>query len=73
MKERGIIPLPDIQVALISPPCQGFSTANPGGKHDEENRHLLESVADIARTFEPYWICGENVHGCVASLKLAAD
>ncbi|KAF9264499.1 S-adenosyl-L-methionine-dependent methyltransferase [Marasmius fiardii PR-910] len=27
-------PAPSCAVALISPPCQGFSSANPGGKND---------------------------------------
>lgn len=74
MKEQEIIPLPDIHVALISPPCQGFSSANPGGKNDDENRDLLGSVRDIARSFEPYWICVENVPGCAfTSWTLAAE
>jgi site-specific DNA-cytosine methylase len=63
LKSREIIPIPQIQIALISPPCQGFSTANPGGKDDNENRQLLETVKDIAGGFNPYWICVENVPG----------
>ncbi|KAF8127103.1 S-adenosyl-L-methionine-dependent methyltransferase [Mycena galopus ATCC 62051] len=63
LKKQGIIPLPQVQIALISPPCQGFSTANPGGKNDEKNCSLLQTVADIAVAFQPYWICVENVPG----------
>ncbi|KAJ7746301.1 S-adenosyl-L-methionine-dependent methyltransferase [Mycena metata] len=63
MIKQGIMSLPEILIALISPPCQGFSTANPGGQYDEGNRQLLESVADIARVAKPYWICVENVPG----------
>ncbi|KAJ7111267.1 S-adenosyl-L-methionine-dependent methyltransferase [Mycena epipterygia] len=66
-KEKGIISVPDIQVALIlfSPPCQGFSSANSGGGNDEENRGLFSSVGDIARSFRPYWILIENVPGLI--------
>ncbi|KAJ7149220.1 S-adenosyl-L-methionine-dependent methyltransferase [Mycena crocata] len=62
-RERGTISLPQVHVALISPPCQGFSTANPGGKNDENNRGLLDSVCDIAPAFRPYWLVMENVPG----------
>ncbi|KAJ7469860.1 S-adenosyl-L-methionine-dependent methyltransferase [Mycena galericulata] len=63
MHERRAISLPEIHVAIISPPCQGFSSANPGGKNDEKNRELLMAVADIARAFKPFWIYVENVSG----------
>ncbi|KAJ7160025.1 S-adenosyl-L-methionine-dependent methyltransferase [Mycena crocata] len=62
-QNKGIISLPPIHIALISPPCQGFSSANPGGKDDAENRALLSSVGTIARSFRPYWMCIENVPG----------
>ncbi|KAJ7164554.1 hypothetical protein C8R43DRAFT_987452 [Mycena crocata] len=64
-KEKENIALPPIHVALISPPCQGFSSANPGGKNDEGNRSLFSSVGDIAGAFEPLWICVENVPGLI--------
>ncbi|KAJ7666946.1 S-adenosyl-L-methionine-dependent methyltransferase [Mycena polygramma] len=63
LKTQGVVPLPEIQIALISPPCQGFSSANSGGKHDGENRQWLQTVSEIAATFKPYWICVENVSG----------
>ncbi len=42
--EDNNITCPNLTVALISPPCQGFSAANPGGKDDNINRKVLRFI-----------------------------
>ncbi|KAG7087657.1 hypothetical protein E1B28_013605 [Marasmius oreades] len=58
-------PPPSCAVALISPPCQGFSSANPGGKNDEENRKGLAICSRIAETLNAHHVLIENVPGSV--------
>ena len=69
--QRGNITFPDITVALVSPPCQGFSTANPGGKNDAVNNSVLAICGQIARLNDPYYIIVENVVGYVNYFILA--
>ncbi|KAJ7287733.1 S-adenosyl-L-methionine-dependent methyltransferase [Mycena rebaudengoi] len=62
-KGNGTILLPETHVALFSPPCQGFSTANPGGKNDEDNREVLGCVIEIVHSLQPTLVVLENVPG----------
>lgn len=48
-------------VALISTPCQGFSTANRGGKNDTENNEQVSSVGHILKFIQPPFVVYENV------------
>ncbi|KAK0440405.1 S-adenosyl-L-methionine-dependent methyltransferase [Desarmillaria tabescens] len=57
------ITCPDLTVALISPPCQGFSGANPGGKNDDVNRKALSISTRILTTTNTYYGLIENVTG----------
>ncbi len=54
-------------VVLISTPCQGFSTANSGGKDDAQNNQLIRSVGDILKFTNPLYVVYENVSDNVSS------
>ncbi|KAF9060284.1 S-adenosyl-L-methionine-dependent methyltransferase [Rhodocollybia butyracea] len=56
---------------LISPPCQGFSKANPGGKNDEKNRSAVDVVPNALKKFGPaYMVGGFTTTGIVPLLTM---
>lgn len=63
--EDNNITCPNLTVALISPPCQGFSAANPGGKDDIINRKALSISTHVLTATNTYYGLIENVTGCV--------
>lgn len=58
---------PEAPVLLISTPCQGFSSANPGGKDDKKNRAQMRTVKTAASRLKPSLIFFENVPGLLHS------
>lgn len=48
-----------LSVLLISPPCQGFSRANSGGKNDSQNRDAVNVVPDALRKLSPAYMVGQ--------------
>ncbi|KAK0433303.1 S-adenosyl-L-methionine-dependent methyltransferase [Desarmillaria tabescens] len=67
---RTNITCPDLTVALLSPPCQGFSAANPGGKDDNVNRKALSISTRILTATNAYYGLIENVPGLSFPLHL---
>lgn len=66
----GLLQVPSVNIIAVSPPCQGFSSANSGGKNDETNKDVTASVADIAQTIEPLYLIMEQVTGCVSTTRV---
>eukprot|EP00899_Mesostigma_viride_P018108 jgi/Mesvir1/26299/Mv12885-RA.1 len=52
-----------LHVLHASSPCQGFSTANPGGRNDAANRQLTDAVGEAVELFRPLVLSFENVTG----------
>lgn len=49
-----------LAVLLMSTPCQGFSTANPGGKEDRKNRNLIDTVPIALRKLKPAFLVSDS-------------
>ncbi|CAG8745536.1 1490_t:CDS:2, partial [Acaulospora colombiana] len=45
-----------ISVLLMSPPCQGFSSANSGGKDDASNCRQVDTVSEALRVIQPRYL-----------------
>lgn len=45
-----------LAVLCISPPCQPFSSANPGGKNDDENIQQLRVVGKALDLLQPAYM-----------------
>lgn len=64
-----LIDLPDVDVVIGGPPCQGFSTANPKRSFDDPRNHLFKEYGRILKAIKPKIFVLENVSGMVTMEK----
>lgn len=57
--------LPNTDVIIGGPPCQGFSTANPSRSFDDPRNQLFKEYARIITEVQPKIFLMENVSGMV--------
>lgn len=57
--------LPQSDLIIGGPPCQGFSTANPSRSFDDPRNHLFKQYARIIKGVKPKLFLMENVSGMV--------
>jgi DNA (cytosine-5)-methyltransferase 1 len=55
--------LPKTDILIGGPPCQGFSTGNPGRSFDDPRNQLFKEYARILRENKPKLFLMENVSG----------
>jgi DNA (cytosine-5)-methyltransferase 1 len=61
--------LPETDVIIGGPPCQGFSTANPARSFDDPRNQLFKEYARIIGEVKPKMFLMENVSGMVSMQK----
>lgn len=61
--------LPDADIVIGGPPCQGFSTANPKRSFDDPRNHLFKEYSRILKAVKPKLFVLENVSGMVTMEK----
>lgn len=61
--------LPQADVIIGGPPCQGFSTANPSRSFDDPRNQLFKEYARIIKEVQPKVFLMENVSGMVTMQK----
>ena len=61
--------LPMAEIIIGGPPCQGFSTANPGRSFDDPRNQLFKEYARIINKVTPKMFLMENVSGMVSMQK----
>ncbi|WP_078227016.1 DNA cytosine methyltransferase [Flavobacterium sp. LM4] len=61
--------LPQADVIIGGPPCQGFSTANPARSFDDPRNQLFKEYARIIKQVQPKLFLMENVSGMVTMQK----
>lgn len=57
--------LPDADLIIGGPPCQGFSTANPSRSFEDPRNQLFKEYARILNEVKPKMFLMENVSGMV--------
>lgn len=57
--------IPEADVLIGGPPCQGFSTANPKRSFDDPRNHLFKEYARILKLVSPKVFVMENVSGMI--------
>lgn len=57
--------LPEADIIIGGPPCQGFSTANPSRSFDDPRNQLFKEYARIIKEVQPKLFLMENVSGMV--------
>lgn len=57
-----LLNLPEIQLLVGGPPCQGFSHSGRR-KHDDERNHLFEKYLELVKIIKPQMLLLENVQG----------
>lgn len=60
---------PSADIILGGPPCQGFSTANPGRAFNDPRNHLFKEYSRIIQEVKPKIFLMENVSGMVTMEK----
>jgi len=60
-----LIELPNADIIIGGPPCQGFSTANPLRSFDDPRNQLFKEYARIIKEVNPKLFLMENVSGMV--------
>lgn len=66
---KNIKLLPDADIIIGGPPCQGFSTANPARSFDDPRNQLFKEYARIINEVKPKMFLMENVSGMVTMQK----
>jgi len=61
--------VPDIDLIVGGPPCQGFSTANPARAFDDPRNQLFKEYARLIREKKPKMFLMENVSGMMTMQK----
>ena len=61
--------LPEVDLIVGGPPCQGFSTANPARSFDDPRNQLFKEYARIIDEVKPKMFLMENVSGMVTMEK----
>lgn len=61
--------LPNADVIIGGPPCQGFSTANPSRSFDDPRNQLFKEYSRIIKEVQPKLFLMENVSGMVTMEK----
>ncbi|WP_445738710.1 DNA cytosine methyltransferase [Mariniflexile sp.] len=61
--------LPNADIIIGGPPCQGFSTANPARSFDDPRNQLFKEYARIINEVQPKMFLMENVSGMVTMEK----
>jgi len=61
--------LPNADIIVGGPPCQGFSTANPARSFDDPRNQLFKEYARIINEVQPKVFLMENVSGMVTMQK----
>lgn len=60
---------PPAELIIGGPPCQGFSTANPGRCFEDPRNHLFKEYARILKQVQPKMFLMENVSGMATMEK----
>lgn len=66
---RKLNKLPNVDILIGGPPCQGFSTANPNRSFDDPRNWLFKEYARILKEVNPSIFVLENVSGMVTLEK----
>lgn len=66
---RDLSDLPEVDVLIGGPPCQGFSTANPNRAFDDERNWLFKEYKRILLQTQPRVFLMENVSGMMTLEK----
>lgn len=61
--------IPNADIIIGGPPCQGFSLANPARSFDDPRNQLFKEYARIIRQVQPKIFLMENVSGMVTMQK----
>jgi DNA (cytosine-5)-methyltransferase 1 len=61
--------MPNADIIIGGPPCQGFSTANPSRSFDDPRNQLFKEYARIIKEVQPKVFLMENVSGMVTMQK----
>ncbi|MGJ1496573.1 DNA cytosine methyltransferase [Sphingobacterium spiritivorum] len=65
----NLISVPQAEVLVGGPPCQGFSTANPNRSFDDPRNHLFKEYSRILSIVNPKIFVMENVSGMLTMQK----